>query len=70
MKKKKRDGLIFLLPFRAAKYHIEMEKVMMLEVLYSLGEVAESGSPFKRWVDVGAGFLNKKKFSCFQKFKL
>ena len=50
MKKKKRDGLIFLLPFRAAKYHIEMDKVwtMMLEVLYSLGEVAESGSPFKR----------------------
>ena len=29
----------------------------MLMTLNLLGEVAESGSPFRRWVDVGAGFL-------------
>ena len=33
------------------------------EGFYLLGEVAESGSPFKRWVDVGAGFLKKKKLN-------
>ena len=27
------------------------------EGFYLLGEVAESGSPFRRWVEVGAGFL-------------
>ena len=46
-------------------YHIEIEKndgEEDQEGLYLLGEVAESGSPFRRWVDVGAGFL--KKFIC------
>ena len=50
---------------RAAKYdgyHIEMEKTdggEGGEGFYLLGEVAESGSPFRRWVEVGAGFLEK-----------
>ena len=55
---------------RAAKcdeYHIEIEKTdgegRGEEGFYLLGEVAESGSPFKRWVDVGAGFLKKKKLN-------
>ena len=38
-----------------------IEKEEGEEGFYLLGEVAESGSPFKRWVDVGAGFLEKKK---------
>ena len=40
-----------------------MEKERGEEGFYLLGEVAESGSPFKRWVDVGAGFLKKKKLN-------
>ena len=58
------DPVIFIAgPQRYGTYHIEIDKndgEEGGEGFYLLGEVAESGSPFKRWVDVGAGFLKKK----------
>ena len=35
------------------------------EGFYLLGEVAESGSPFRRWVEVGAGFLKSGEMNSF-----
>ena len=35
------------------------------EGFYLLGEVAESGSPFRRWVVVGAGFLKSGEMNSF-----
>ena len=36
------------------------------EGFHLLGEVAESGSPFRRWVDVGAGFLKSREMNSFK----